>query len=185
MLRILQPVWLKAVESDKRLRWLGEMLRRELVVRDIQHFGEGMNDKMRADSSKEGELEREALMGLMKVKHNDEKRYYRECVRVKEQIKDWIRKRIGRGKFRTMMENLKRKENKRRGELKHKYREKTEHLKKVREIEQMEKFEIVPKGLEEFSSCKIFHRREMEEMIHEKVYVKLIGNVKIDSLQTQ
>ena len=50
LLGILQPVWVKAVESDMRLRWLGEMLRRELVVRDIQHFGEGISVKLRAEN---------------------------------------------------------------------------------------------------------------------------------------
>ena len=42
LLGILQPIWTKVVESDMRLKWLGEMLQKELVVRDIQHFGENI-----------------------------------------------------------------------------------------------------------------------------------------------
>ena len=134
----LQPAWIKAVESDMRLRWLGEMLRRELIVRDLQHFGGGINDKMRAESSKEGDLGREALMSLMKVKYQDERRYQRECVKVKEQMREWIRKKLSKGRFRTIVEKLKNKENKRRGELKQKYKEKTKHLESEREKEKIE-----------------------------------------------
>ena len=35
LLGILQPIWIKAVESDMRLEWLSEMLRRGLLVREI------------------------------------------------------------------------------------------------------------------------------------------------------
>ena len=48
---ILQPVWTKVVESDMRTKWLGDMLRKELVVRDLQYFGGNMNDKLRVESS--------------------------------------------------------------------------------------------------------------------------------------
>ena len=32
LLGILQPVWIKAVESDMRLNWLGDMILKGLVV---------------------------------------------------------------------------------------------------------------------------------------------------------
>ena len=38
LIGILQPIWNKAVESDMRLNWLQEMLKKELVVRDIKSF---------------------------------------------------------------------------------------------------------------------------------------------------
>ena len=180
LLGILQPVWIKAVESDMRLRWLGEMIRKGLVVKEISNFGGNINDQLRAESSKEEELGRESLISLMRVKYKDEKRYHRECIHVKEQIKDWLRKHNSRGRLKTILEKLKNRENKRRGELKVKYREKTTHLEKKREEEQMEKMEIVPTGLEAYSECKVFHKSEMEKIIPEKIETKLIGKVKMD-----
>ena len=106
LLGTLQPVWRKATESDMRLKWLGEMLRKDLCVREIQSFGENINDQLRAESSKEEEISREALMSLMEIKHKDERRNYRECAKVKEQIKDWMRKKLGRGKVKTILVKL-------------------------------------------------------------------------------
>ena len=37
LLGILQPVWYKAIESDMRLEWIEEMLRRGIVVREIHN----------------------------------------------------------------------------------------------------------------------------------------------------
>ena len=180
LLGILQPIWIKAVESDMRLEWLSEMLRRGLGVREIEKFGENINNQFRAESFKEDEASRESLLSLMRIKLKDEKRYHRECIHVKEQIKDWLRKQYGRGRLKTTFEKLKNRENKRRRELRIKYREKTAHLEREREEERKEKIQIVPTGLEKFSDCKVFQRQEMEKMEPEKTEIKLIGDVKID-----
>ena len=59
---IVEPVWSKTMESEQRIAWLGDMLKRELVVRDIMNFGHSVNEKLRADSSREEELGRGALL---------------------------------------------------------------------------------------------------------------------------
>ena len=118
LIGILQPVWNKAVESDMRLSWLQEMLRKDLVVREIQSFGGNLKDKLRAESSREEEMERSSLIEVMKVKYRDEKRYHQECIKVKERLKDWTKKKIGRRKFKHLMAKIKENEEKRRRELK-------------------------------------------------------------------
>ena len=40
--------------------------------------------------------------------------------------------------------------------------------------------ENVPIGLEKFSSCKVFHRDQMESMKPEETKIETIGGVKID-----
>ena len=166
---ILQPIWTKAVESEQRLNWLREMIEKNIVVRDIQHFGENLTEQLRAESSREEEIERDSLLELMKVKYNDEKRYHRECVRIREETKDLLKKKLGRGKYKTIIGKIKKKEERRRNELKTKYRDKTKHLETEREEELKEKMEKVPAGLEEFSNCKVFHRIEMENMTKKKI----------------
>ena len=180
LLGVLQPIWMKAIESDMRLKWLGEMLRRDICVREIQNFGENITNQLRAASSKEEEISREALMSLMEVKHKDERRHYRECIKIRECIRDWVRKQFGRGRVKTLFSKLKSRETKRKRELKLKYKEKTEHLERERELELLEKLEIVPEGLEEFSECDIFHKDKMENYVKEKIEIKTIGEIKID-----
>ena len=75
---IIEPLWNKTMESEQRITWLGEMVNRKLVVRDIWNFGTEVTNKLRAVSSKEEDIGRLALLDLMKVKLTDEKRYYRE-----------------------------------------------------------------------------------------------------------
>jgi len=50
---VLRPIWIKAVESDMRLRWLRDMLGRGDVVREIQNFGDNLQSQLRVESSKE------------------------------------------------------------------------------------------------------------------------------------
>ena len=56
---ILEPLWIKTMESEQRLSWLGDMVDRQLVVRDIWNFGTTVNNKLRADSSREDGIGRE------------------------------------------------------------------------------------------------------------------------------
>ena len=79
---------------------------------------------------------------------------------MKEKLKDWTRQRIGRRRFKHLLEKIKEIENKRRGELRIKYREKTAHLEKQRKEELKEKMEIVPTGLKDYADCNIFHREK-------------------------
>ena len=44
----------------------------------------------------------------------------------------------------------------------------------------MEKFEVVPTGLEMFKDCNVFHRDKMERLKPNIPEIKLIGEVKID-----
>ena len=99
---------------------------------------------------------------------------------MKEQLKEWTKKKIGRRRFKHLMEKIKEIENKRRGELRKKYKEKTLHLERQREEELKKKMEIVPSGLEDYSDCSIFHREKIENMLPEKTEIKLIGKVKTD-----
>ena len=74
LLGIIEPIWVKAAESEVRIAWLGEMLDRGLVSRDIEIFGRNTIDKLRSESALEDEMGRDSLMELMRVKWMDEKR---------------------------------------------------------------------------------------------------------------
>ena len=50
---IVEPVWSKTMESEQRIAWLGDMLKRELIARDTMNFGHSVNEKLRANSSRE------------------------------------------------------------------------------------------------------------------------------------
>ena len=84
VLGVLKPVWQKALESEVRTKWLKNMLDKDLVLKDILKFGQIINEKMRAESSREGEIGRQALIEIMRIKLMDEKRYYRESKRMKK-----------------------------------------------------------------------------------------------------
>ena len=177
---IIEPIWSKTMESELRLSWLKEMIERKLVVRDIESFGRNTTQKFRSESSRSEELGREALIELMRVKLADERRYYRECKKIREKVRDIVREKIGRRAYDKLMRKLKDKVDFHKRELKKKYVAKTELLSRNREEEILTKLEEVPLGLESFSGSKVFSRGEMEEMKPEKQRVDLIGEVQID-----
>ena len=103
LLGILKPIWKKALESEQRIEWLGRMIDRNLVVRDLEILECSINEKLRTESAKEQGMEREVTRELMRIKHLDEKRNYRELRRIRETIRDWIRKELGRKRYNTLM----------------------------------------------------------------------------------
>ena len=44
LIGIIRPVWLKVIESECRLNWLHEMVRLELVVRNIESYAKSISD---------------------------------------------------------------------------------------------------------------------------------------------
>ena len=68
LLGIARPIWLKVTESERRIAWMCEMLRKKLIVKDIENFVNTLNEKLRTDSMRVKEEEREVALGLMKVK---------------------------------------------------------------------------------------------------------------------
>ena len=52
-------------------------------------------------------MEREIIRELMRVKHIDEKRNYRELRRIRESIRDWVRREVGRKRYNTIIKKLK------------------------------------------------------------------------------
>ena len=180
VLGILKPVWQKTMESELRIKWLKDMLERDLVLRDIMRFSQIIEEKLRTESSREEELGRQVLKEIMRIKLTDEKRHYRECRRIRECIRNYTRKKFGRKRYNRVMEKLKESLESIKREKIEKYRKKIEHLVALRESEKREKIEIVPSGLEQYSKCKIFNREEMNKLKPQKIIHKLIGDVKID-----
>ena len=156
------------------------MLERDLVLRDILKFGQIIEEKMRAESSREGEIGREALIQIMRIKLMEEMRFYRESKRIRETIRDYIRRKFGRRRYNSIIEKIKQAMEKRKTELEEKYKNKIEHLAALREQEKRDKLEIIPAGLERYANCKIFSREKMKEMRPQHITHKLIGDIKID-----
>ena len=103
VLGIVKPIWQKVLESEKRVSWLGDMLERDLILRDVMKFGQILEEKLRTESSRSDELGRQALVEIMRVKLTDEKRFYRECKRTREVIRDFLRKKLGRKRYNNLI----------------------------------------------------------------------------------
>ena len=181
LLGIIKPIWKKTLESEQRIEWLKGMLDKKLVVRDLEILGCSINEKLRTESAKDQEMEREIIIELMRIKYIDEKRNYRELRRIRETIRDWVRKELGRRKYNTIMEKLTTQLDIIKHKLKKKYSAKIKHLESERKIENMKKLVAIPVGLEGYKDCHVFNREIMEKMMPAPIENKLIGKVKIDS----
>ena len=62
LLGIMRPTWLKTTESEERLKWLRQMIGKNLLVRYIEAFLHTTSSKLRSEESKLKEEERELFM---------------------------------------------------------------------------------------------------------------------------
>ena len=96
LLGIIRPTWLKTTESEERLRWLRQMIGKDLLVRDIGAFLRTTSSKLRSEESKIRDEEREVLMNLMILKRNDERRNLRNLKKEKETVRQYVRHTFGK-----------------------------------------------------------------------------------------
>ena len=161
------------------IEFIKTKMERDLVMRDIMKFGQIVEEKLRAESSKDEELGRKTLIEIMKVKLTDEKRCYREHKKIREAIRDYVRRKFGRKYYNTLLEKMKPSLERRRGDLREKYKNKIEHLAAHRESEKREKLEIIPLGLEKYASCNVFNKEKMYSMKPQEISHKMIGEINI------
>ena len=75
LLGIVRPVWRKVLESEIRLDWLEKMVKKRLVVRNIDAYAKYQRALLRSEEMRVREEEREVSFGLMLIKVKDEKRH--------------------------------------------------------------------------------------------------------------
>ena len=73
LLGIVRPLWVKAKQSECRAVWLEQMVRQNLVVRNVQSYAESIRECFRSDEMNMKGDEKNVLLGLMKLKLKDEK----------------------------------------------------------------------------------------------------------------
>ena len=74
MLGKARPAWLRVTESEQRMIWLKNMIRKRILVRDIESFLKSQEEKLRSGEDKIRDNERDVLLGLLEIKLKDEKR---------------------------------------------------------------------------------------------------------------
>ena len=81
------------------------------------------------------------------------------------------------------MKELKIEANKTSQEMNKKYKTKIEHLRKKFREEEKEKIKKLPKGLEEFSTLRVFDEDAFEKILVESYEVLIIGDLQIDEYE--
>ena len=104
LLGIVKPIWIKVTESEQRVAWMLDMIRKGLVVRDLDVLANNLNEKLRTDEMKVKEEERAVLLDVMRIKLRDERRNLEKLKRKREDMRMAVKKEIGKSrKFETLM----------------------------------------------------------------------------------
>ena len=166
LLGIVRPAWRKVLESEMRLDWLEKMVRKNLVVRDIEAYARAQSEKLRSEEMRLKEEERIVLMGLMHVKVKDEKRNLVALQQTKDRVRNLLAKTLGKGgkKFTSIIKELRKENKKRKEELRQKYNSKIKHLDCIRQKEIEEKVNTLPEELEMYKACKVFDKGKFNEI---------------------
>ena len=162
MLGRARPVWVKVSESEQRMKWLKEMIRKRLLVRDIESFLKSQEEKLRSEEENIRDEERNILLGLMDIKLKDEKKNYRKLVKNREDMRKMLKKECENSnkKYLTTVRKLRKEVEKRKETLGEKYRKKIEHLKEIkRKDEEAKKLKIeIPEEIEMYRDCVRRHQ---------------------------
>ena len=124
MLGKARPVWFRVLESEQRMSWLKSMVRKRILVRDIESFLKSQEVKLRSEEETIREEERDILLGLMNIKLKDEKKNYRRLVKQREDMRKLIKKECesNEKKYLTFIRKLRREIRERKSELTEKYK---------------------------------------------------------------
>ena len=153
LLGVGKPIWLKVQQSECRLAWLSEMVRKGLIVRNIDAYAKSVSSMLRSEEVRFKEEERNILMGLMKLKLKDEKLNLKNLTREKEKTRQKFISILGKSsQYYTLIRKLRKEVIMKKSRLKKKYKTKLEHLEKERRKEMEEKWKNrdIPKELMEF-----------------------------------
>ena len=138
MLGKARPVWFRVLESEQRMSWLKSMVRKRILVRDIESFLKSQEVKLRSEEETIREEERDILLGLMNIKLKDEKKNYRRLVKQREDMRKLIKKECesNEKKYLTFIRKLRREIRERKSELTEKCKKKIDHLSNIRRKEE-------------------------------------------------
>ena len=90
LLGIIRPAWRKVIESETTLDWLERMVKKKLIVRDIEAYAQAQGEMLRSEEMRMKEEERDVLFGLMLIKVTNEIRKLVALRRVREGVKSLL-----------------------------------------------------------------------------------------------
>ena len=61
LLGIIRPAWRKVLESETRLDWLERMVKKKLIVRDIEAYAKAQGEMLRSEEMRMKEEERDLV----------------------------------------------------------------------------------------------------------------------------
>ena len=102
------PAMMKVMAREQRINWLKNMVRKRLLVRDIDSFFRSQEEKLRSGEVHIKEEERDILLGLMNIKLRDEKKNYRRLITERENMRKWLRTECGNNskKYLTVIKKI-------------------------------------------------------------------------------
>ena len=119
MLGIGRPIWLKVQESESRLTLIENMVKKDLIVKDLDSFAKAVGKMLRSDELRFKEEERKILMGLMRLKLKDERLNLKRLRKEKEDMKERFVREIGKSRqYYTLIKKLRKETMKRKNILK-------------------------------------------------------------------
>ena len=96
LIGIARPIWSKVVESETRLAWLHDMVRSELVVRNLEAYAQSISACLRTEEMISKEEERKVMMEVMRLKLEDERKHLDRVRRNREKVRKWIGEKVGK-----------------------------------------------------------------------------------------
>ena len=177
-------VWTTLALSEARLDFLSRLVSFHLCVREVEEITENVTSKFRSEQFKEQKKKESVKLGkeFMRIKIRDEKAFYKEKMRLRNEIRRKIMDEYGENtrKTRNIIKCLRDEAMRQKIVMRQKYERKLEFLRQKYGVGKYEdKLEKIPKGLEGYNNAKVFSRLEYEKMEKMDPCVCVVGDLDI------
>ena len=177
-------VWREVAASEQRLELLSELRELGIGLNEVEEFNIGLELNYRSERMKNQckAAERKVVKVAMDIKIRDEK-YMKFELHKKRNLKkrelQKLHKKNSRP-YRRIVRFLQNEASKEKKVNSEKYKNKVIHLRNKYKVEEEEKINEVPKGLEEFENLSIFKQEEYDNIKCDEIKVTIVGDVNLD-----
>ena len=183
-LSVMIKVWQDIANSKMQIKLMSELSKLGIGFNEVEEFNLGLFQNLRSEKMKNmgTKSEKRVVKVAMEVKFRDEKYHKAELNKLRNKERRNLETILGKNSYpyRRVIRFLQNEAKEMKNTGYKKYKEKIAHLRKKHKLEEMEKLDIVPEEIIDFSNLSVFKKEKFEEIIKDEITITLVGEVKID-----
>ena len=183
-LSVMMKVWQDIANSEMRIELMSELCELGVGFNEVEEFNLGIFQNLRSEKMKNlgTKSEKRVVKVAMEVKFRDEKYHKAELNKLRNKERKNLEIILGKNSnpYRRVIRFLQNEAKVVKNNAHKKYKEKIAHLRRRHKDEEMEKLDIVPEEISDFSTLSVFDNDKFNLIVKDKITITLVGQIKLD-----